>query len=100
MNRRKTFLFIFFIAIAMQTSFSQNWPKCYLTSMGTCPLSATCDYDKGYVIGGQFLTSYGHALRGLLFKTDINGNLLWYKSLGQDDDGSCVYGVNQTNDND
>jgi hypothetical protein len=67
--------------------------------MGTCPLSATCDYDKGYIIGGQFLTSYGHALRGLLMKTDINGNLLWYKSLGQDDDGSCIYSVKQTNDN-
>ncbi|MCK9218944.1 MAG: T9SS type A sorting domain-containing protein [Bacteroidales bacterium] len=32
-------------------------------------------------------------------KTNINGELLWYKSFGQYDDGTGIFDINKTNDN-
>jgi hypothetical protein len=38
-------------------------------------------------------------LNGLLIKTDVNGEILWRKMLGEPNDGTAVHDVNLTNDN-
>jgi len=90
------FVFLFFCFIS---SFSQIWPKTYFPYEGTFPLSVTECYDKGYLIGGWYINSAGQSKNGLLLKTDLNGEILWYKMLGEINDGTGVRDVNLTNDN-
>ena len=86
------------LVIATQSAFCQTWPVIYLPEVGSYPLSVEKLYDKGYVIGGEFTTSDGYPIWGLLMKTGINGNLIWYKSLGQNGDGTGIFDVQQTSD--
>ena len=84
------------LVVATQSSLGQSWPTVYLP--GTYPTSTEKLYDRGYVIGGEFTTSEGYPIWGLLMKTGINGNLIWYKSLGQYGDGTGIFDVHQTSD--
>ncbi len=79
-------------------AYGQNWPKCYLPSFGTFPNTVIENYDRGYLIGGRYLTSDGYPINGLIIKTNINGELLWHKALSGDSDGSGVFDINQTDD--
>jgi hypothetical protein len=99
MKVHKVILFFFIIIIFVKPSLCQIWPKTYLPGGGTSPLSVTGSYDKGYFIGGWFISSDGFPLNGLLMKTDLNGEMLWYKTLGDYNDGTGVLDVKQTNDN-
>jgi hypothetical protein len=47
--------------------------------------------DSGYIIAGG-VTHFDNNVNAYLIKTDINGNLLWEKSIGgtQYDEGNCV----------
>ncbi len=76
----------------------QIWPKVYLNNQGTSPFSIIESYDYGYLIGGWFVTSDGYPINGLLLKTNINGDLLWQKRLGEYNDGTGVFDINQTSD--
>ena len=55
-------------------------------------------YDKGYFIGGEFIDSDGSPRNGFVLKTDINGEVLWYKTIGEDDDGTVVNDIEFAND--
>lgn len=93
---KKLFLIVLFISC--NQVFSQIWPKVYLANQGTAPFSITKSYDKGYLIGGWFVTSDGFPINGLLLKTTINGDMLWQKRLGEYNDGTSVFDINQTSD--
>ncbi|MBL7138607.1 MAG: T9SS type A sorting domain-containing protein [Bacteroidales bacterium] len=54
-------------------------------------------YDHGFVIGGMYYSNHTYHW-GLVFKTDINGEVLWHKKVGTYDDGTIVYDIKQTND--
>jgi len=85
----KTLKYLLFIVlfISYNQVFSQIWPKVYLANQGTTPLSVFKNYDNGYLFGGWFLTPDGFPINGLLLKTTINGDMLWYKRLGENNDG-------------
>ena len=92
-------ILLFFFIFCFNLSFCQIWPKAYLPNEGTIPWSVVQSYDKGYFIGGWYVTSDGFPINGLLIKTTLNGEMLWYKTLGDYNDGTGVSDVNRTNDN-
>jgi len=98
MNVQKVMLLFFFI-FCFKLSFCQIWPKAYLPNEGTIPWSVVQSYDKGYLIGGWYVSSDGFPINGLLIKTTMTGEMLWYKTLGDYNDGTGVLDVKQTNDN-
>jgi hypothetical protein len=95
----RTLIFLMSFISILNPNFSQIWPKEYLANKGTCPWSCIQCYDKGYLIGGWLLTSDGFPINGLILKTDINGELLWYKTLVDIVDGTGIQDINQTDDN-
>ena len=60
--------------------FSQPWPKTYPQWNGSHVYSFVNSYDKGsvFLIGPSFL-NYKYSI---IVKTDINGNVLWDKYIG------------------
>jgi hypothetical protein len=61
----------------------------YFPNRGNWPTGVFESYDNGYVISGCF-SQYGVPTWGLLIKTDVNGNMLWFKSIGQQGDGTLI----------
>ena len=78
-----TLLITIFLSGLYGNTFSQDWIRTYtsVTGKGYNARYVIESYDKGYVILG---TAYNYKY-GLILKTDINGNLLWEKLIG---DGS------------
>jgi len=71
--------------------FAQNWPKTYT---GTYASWLTESYDNGYFIAGPKNT-YQY---GLIFKTDINGDLLWKKTIGNGNGHWFITSIEMTHD--
>lgn len=88
-------VFIFFNSILC---YCQIWPKSYFTDQSSYPYDIIESYDHGYIIGGGFYSN-SNAGSGLIFKTDVNGELLWYHSIGSLTDGTIVTGLDQTKEN-
>jgi hypothetical protein len=88
---------LFLEVIFSLQSVSQDWPKIYLQNIMTYPFAVIENYDHGFIIGGEFSlnnTSDG----GLIFKTNINGEMLWSKRVGLSFDGASIHDINQTLD--
>ncbi|PJB59867.1 MAG: hypothetical protein CO098_01100 [Bacteroidetes bacterium CG_4_9_14_3_um_filter_41_19] len=68
--------FIVFILPAQQ-----RWSNNYLESENPFGKDLNESYDKGYLFTGRFGPNYPNF--NWLIKTDINGNLLWKKVLGE-----------------
>jgi len=66
---------------------AQQWIKVLIPNKQTGPNAVVETYDKGYVTGGFFWGQGGTAKDGFIAKTDINGNMLWYKTIGENDGG-------------
>jgi len=98
MERLRIILITIYLLFVLQTVFGQIWPKLILQDKSTSPFSIIEYYDRGYLIGGWYITNQGAPINGLLVKTDINGDLLWNKRLGGNNDGTGVFDVNQTSD--
>ncbi len=98
MKNFKYIIQVVILLLGIQSLYCQTWPKVYLQNTRTYPLSVIDCYDRGYLIGGWFITSDGLPINGLLIKTDCNGDILWYKRLGDYNEISGVFDVNQTND--
>ena len=98
MKKLTILLLIFTLLSLIQPLHAQIWPKGYFSNIGiTCNSVIEC-YDKGYLIGGCYITNDGNPINGSLIKTNRNGDLLWFKRLGNYNDGTRVRDVNQTND--
>ena len=72
MLRNVVIVILIFVSIPL---FAQDWPKTYT---GAYASWLTESYDQGYFIVGPKNT-YKY---GMIFKTDINGDLLWKKTVG------------------
>jgi hypothetical protein len=94
---RLYFLLLFLVFIETVGN-CQIWPKVLFNNQRTYPFSVIESYDKGYLIGGWYVTNQNTALNGLIGKLDVNGDLLWNKRLGKNNDGTGVFDVNQTSD--
>ena len=88
-----------FITIAFSVSllwntpiFSQNWKKTYsYPERHSWAYSVTEAYDKGYLLLSNFVKDGGNLHTGWLIKTDINGNKLWERIIGDYDEYQSVY---------
>lgn len=58
------------------------WPKIYGGDLSTWGEDVDETYDNGYLIGGNVLNNTGVHKMGILIKTDVNGNILWEKRIG------------------
>ncbi len=74
----KSVLLALLMIFVQQVLFSQTWIKKYDIGKYAIANSIIEQYDKGYVFGG----SINHSKYAKIYKTDINGNLLWTKSYG------------------
>lgn len=61
---------------------TQIWPKIYGGNLSTWGEDVDETYDHGYLITGNILNYSGTHTFGILLKTDVNGNLLWEKRIG------------------
>jgi hypothetical protein len=89
----------FFLVIYLSpNSYSQEWIKTFSSSAWNMfSYQVIEDYDKGVLIGGnQSLTSPMKI--GWVIKTDINGNVLWDKKLGDGIRQWALDGVDRTAD--
>ena len=77
-------------------SFGQTWMKTfYSSSYDLYGYTVREDYDKGYLLGAV----QGSAMRiGKVIKTDINGNVLWEKNLGDGHQKWALHGMDITSD--
>lgn len=98
MKNFKYIIQVVILILSIQSLYCQTWPIVYLQNTRTYPLSVIDCYDRGYLIGGLFITSDGLPINGLLIKTERNGDMLWYTRLGDFNDGTGVFGINQTSD--
>lgn len=72
----KLLLMYFFFFLTLTCS-AQQWKKSYAPNYLSDWVIE--DYDKGYLILGTNAITYRY---GLILKTDINGNVLWSKHIG------------------
>ena len=93
---KRTLIISFLIFTGIFNLFSQTWPKTYPQWNGSHVESLIETYDKGYMFSlGTSSLDYKYAI---IVKTDINGNLLWDKYLGN---GQYIFrtgSIYQTND--
>ncbi len=94
---KPVFLLISLFLIEVQV-YSQLWPKMYYINSPNFPFSVIQTYDQGFLIGGKLYNYSGINNGGYLYKTNINGDLLWHKILYKTNEGIGVYDVNQTSD--
>ena len=85
--KRIKVVFIIVLTFLVQFAYSQDWVKVYPTWSGTHARWLSEHYDNGYLF---LLTRYinGNALFSYVVKTNINGDQLWAKTIG---DGVHVF---------
>ena len=81
-----TFQFLFAL-----NSMAQGWPKIH---SGLFPRSLSESYDMGFLLAGP---QESYKLSSVL-KTDINGNLLWSKTIGNNQNLCIISSVETTHD--
>lgn len=77
-----------------------EWVRIYGDDIHNVVNSLIETYDGGFMIGGHIKTSDASFIKnGLLIKTDINGEVLWQKTIGEESDiGTGAVQVKQTSD--
>jgi hypothetical protein len=79
-------------------SYSQIWPKIYGDNFQAYVKKVFEDYDKGIVIGGDILANANKFKYAWIIKTDINGNELWDKKIGNGIDQNFMTSCAKTPD--
>ncbi|MDY0104574.1 MAG: T9SS type A sorting domain-containing protein [Lentimicrobium sp.] len=80
---KKTILFVLLLAISLSNINAQTWPKVYINPNGyTNASSAFQVYDNGITVLSNYFSNAGLVYAGWLFKTDINGEIIWERTLG------------------
>ena len=72
--------------------YSQNWKKTYSYSQrNLIAYSVTESYDHGILLLSNFLKNGDNLHTGWLIKTDVNGNKLWERIIGDYEGYQSVY---------
>ncbi len=87
-------LVIFLISVITKNVFCQTWIRYYGQGLNAVCRSVTNDYDHGYVIGGM-VNNYKYIW---VLKTDINGNILWDKRIGNGINDGGISNIEKTTD--
>jgi len=89
----------FFLVICLsRNAYSQEWIKTFSSSAWNMFVYQVIeDYDQGILIGGNM--SLGTVMKiGWIIKTDINGNVLWEKKLGDGTRQWALDGIDRSPD--
>jgi hypothetical protein len=88
---------IFMVLIFPFIAFPQEWVRIYGDNISCYAYSLMESYDRGYVYGG--VIDQGQIPKyGWIFKTDINGEMLWDKKIGEYGDATAIHDVKQSID--
>ena len=99
MNYNRT-LIIILLLINSNIIFSQECIRVYGDDISCYPYKVIETYDNGYIFGGIINdVSQTSPKYGWVFKTDINGEILWEKKIGSDEYICGVHDLIQSNDN-
>jgi len=83
---------IFASLILSNSGLCQNWKKTYsYPGRPSVAYSVTETYDNGYILLSNFIKAGGNLHTGWLIKTDVNGNKLWERIIGNYDGYQSVY---------
>jgi len=96
MNMITRYLIVIF-TLLFQFSYSQDWVKTFPSWAGMFQRYLIESHDKGYI----FLTGLygtGTISYSIILKTDINGNLLWHKTIGDGTNSFIPGSVEETSD--
>jgi hypothetical protein len=74
---------------------AQEWHRIYFSNKSTIVSSVFESYDKGYVLGGDF-ESGGIPSQGMIIKSNINGEMIWYKTVSYLNDYTSIVDINET----
>ena len=86
------------IVLLPLSGFSQDWIRIYGDDISCYAYSLIESYDNGYIYAGKI--NNGQIPKyGWIFKTDINGEILWDKKIGEYGDVTGVQDIKQTIDN-
>jgi len=75
-----TYLLFQFVLFAMTGYAQSRWAHTYFDDQNVVARYITESYDKGYLLSGQFYPNYPKY--NWIIKTDINGEILWQKTIG------------------
>lgn len=79
----KIILILLIIISSLSQLSAQTWPKVYINPNGyTNASSAFQVYDNGITVLSNHFSNAGLVYAGWLFKTDINGEIIWERTLG------------------
>ena len=79
--KRIKIVFVFILSFLVHGAYSQDWFQTYPSWTGTHSKSLAECYDNGYLfLSARDIT--GSISYSVIVKTDINGNHLWYKTVG------------------
>jgi len=93
------FIIILFVALLSIQGIAQNrWMKVYHDDDDAPKLFLTESYDHGYLLMGRI--DWPYPRYNWLIKTDINGNILWEKTIGDGINVIDIYGIELNKYND
>ncbi|MFA4864627.1 MAG: hypothetical protein WC605_12770, partial [Bacteroidales bacterium] len=91
---RQLTLICFLTVLTQFSGYPQNrWIQQYLNDMDAPGMSLNISYDKGYLLSGWVTPNYPPYT--WLIKTDINGEILWGKFIGGEDNNIGVARISQ-----
>jgi hypothetical protein len=97
MRTLKILLMLLILTGSFNFLYCQEWIKTFSGNQDIIPKQLIETYDKGYILEADFSWS-GWQRIGWIIKTDINGNILWDKKLGNGTTIWAIGGVDKIND--
>jgi len=94
---KKLLLFILTI-VSLLPAQAQKWERIFTGNTMASVQDLLEYYDKGYLLAGRNVRSTGYPDYGYLIKTEINGNKLWAKHIGNGQFDNTADGVDQAPD--
>lgn len=80
---KTSFLVIVFNFLFAFIAVSQTWPKIYTVPSNYSDASCACEtYDSGIGLLSKYIGAGGYVLAGWFLKTDVNGEVIWERTLG------------------
>ncbi|MCX6272813.1 MAG: hypothetical protein NTU44_16670 [Bacteroidetes bacterium] len=74
-------IILILLFLPVLTSQAQIWPKIFNFSPGSYGLDVDEYIDKSYIITGKIING-SSSIMGIILKSDVNGNVLWYRKVG------------------